>query len=61
MVMPKASTFQKLMTTYVWCMMSSDLLNMLLLHISNHTHDKEHMNIINGMDGPLVSVQTIKE
>ncbi len=32
-VMPKASTLQKLMTICVWCMMFGDVLNLFLLHI----------------------------
>jgi hypothetical protein len=46
--------FWKLMTTYVGCMMSSDMLNMFLLHINGHNQNKEHTNVANGMDGPLV-------
>jgi len=42
------------MITYVWCMMSSDVLNLFLLHISNDTQDKEHVDTTNGMDGPLL-------
>jgi hypothetical protein len=34
--------------------MSSDVLNLLLLCINNHTQDKEHVDTTNGMDGPLV-------
>jgi len=34
--------------------MSGDMLNMLLLHISNQNQDKEHANNVNGMDGPLM-------
>jgi hypothetical protein len=37
------------MTAYVWCMMSGDVLNLLLLCISNHNQDKGHMNAIDGM------------
>ncbi len=54
MVMSKASTFQKLATTYVRCMMSSDVLNLFLLHIYDHNQDKKHINIVDGMDGPLM-------
>jgi len=54
MVMLKASTPWKLMIAYVQCMMSNDMLNLLLLRISDHNRDKEHVNIIDGMDGPLV-------
>ncbi len=44
MVMPKASASQKLMITCVWCLMSSDMLNLLLLHVSDHNQDKEHVD-----------------
>jgi hypothetical protein len=53
-VMSKASAPWKLMITYVWCMMSSDMLNLFLLHIKDHHWDKEHTYTIDGMDGPLV-------
>jgi len=53
-VMSKALSPQKLMTACVQCMMSGDMFNMLLLHISDHKWDKEHMDIVDGMDGPLV-------
>jgi hypothetical protein len=43
----------KLMTTYVWCMMHSDGLN-LLLCVSDHNQDKEHVDVTYGMDRPLV-------
>lgn len=56
MVMPKALALWKSMITYVWCMMFSDVLNLFLLHTSNHTHDKEHVDTTDGMDGPLVYV-----
>ncbi len=59
--MPKAMTPQKLMITYVRCMMFGDMLNMLLLHVNDHNQDKEHANNTNGMDGPLVQVQMIEE
>ncbi len=49
-IMPKALAPQKLMTTYVLCMMSSDMLNLVLLHINNHNQDKEHANVTYGMD-----------
>jgi hypothetical protein len=52
--MLKASAPWKLMTIYVQCMMSGDMLNLLLLRISNHNRDKEHTNVADGMDGPLV-------
>jgi hypothetical protein len=35
-------------------MMSNDALNLLLLCISDHNWDKEHVNIADGMDEPLV-------
>jgi hypothetical protein len=50
MIMFKALTPQKLMTTCVQCMMPSDVLNLLLLHINNHNQNNEHMNIAYGMD-----------
>jgi len=34
--------------------MSSDVLNLLLLCINDHNHNKKHTDIIDGMDGPLV-------
>jgi hypothetical protein len=46
----KGIALQKLMTTYVLCMMSSDMLNLVLLHINNHNQDKEHANVTYGMD-----------
>jgi hypothetical protein len=52
--MSKALTPRKLMITYVQCMMSSDVLNMFLLHISDHNRDKEHVDTADGMDGPLM-------
>ncbi len=48
--MPKALTPQKLMTAYVWCMMSGDVLNLFLLCINNHNQDKEHADAAYGMD-----------
>jgi hypothetical protein len=36
------------------CMMFNDMLNLLLLHLSDHNQDKEHANIAYGMDGHLV-------
>ncbi len=42
------------MTTYVWCMMCGDMLNVLLLRINNHNQDKEDVDIIDAMDGHLV-------
>jgi hypothetical protein len=47
--MSKASAPQKLMTIYVSCMMSSDMLNLVLLHINDHNQDKEHADITYGM------------
>jgi hypothetical protein len=52
--MQKALTPWKLMITYVWCMMFGDVLNLLLLRISNHNRDKEHVDVIDAMDGHLV-------
>jgi len=54
MIMLKASTPRKLMTTCVQCMMLSDVLNLLLLHINDHNQNKEHMDATYGMDRPLV-------
>jgi hypothetical protein len=54
MVMPKALTSQKLMIACLWSIMSGDMLNLLLLCISNHNQDKEHMDDAYGMDGHLV-------
>jgi hypothetical protein len=42
------------MTTSVQRMMFSDMLNLLLLRRSNRNYDKEHVDTIDGMDGPLV-------
>ncbi len=53
-IMQKALTPWKLMITYVWCMMFGDVLNLLLLRISNHNRDKEHVDVIDAMDGHLV-------
>lgn len=53
-IMLKASTPRKLMNAYAQCMMSSDVLNLLLLCINNHNQNRKHTNIIDGMDGPLV-------
>ncbi len=52
--MSKALTPRKLMIACVQCMMFGDMLNMLLLCISNHNQDKEREDDVNGMDGPLV-------
>lgn len=41
--------------------MFGDVLNLLLLHISNHNQNKEHMDAAFGMDGHLVEVQMIEE
>jgi len=54
MVMSKALTLWKLMIAYVWCMMFSDVLNLLLLRISDHNRDKEHADVADRMDGPLM-------
>jgi hypothetical protein len=54
MIMLKASATQKLMTTCVWCMMSSDVLNFFLLRINDHNWNKEHADVVDGMDGPMV-------
>jgi len=35
-------------------MMSNDMLNLFLLHLSDHNQVKEHMDTIYGMDGHLV-------
>ncbi len=59
--MSKALTPQKLMITYMRCMMFGDMLNLLLLHVNDHNWDKEHVNNTDGMDGPLVQVQMIEE
>lgn len=53
-IMLKALAPRKLMIACVWCMMSSDVLNMFLLHISDHNEYKEHTDVADGMDGPLV-------
>ncbi len=53
-VMPKALAPRKLMITCVRCMMFGDMLNLLLLRISDHNQDKEHVDVVDGMDGPLV-------
>jgi hypothetical protein len=54
MIMPKALTPQKLMTTCVQCMMFGDMLNLLLLHVSDHNQDKEHVDVTYGMDRRIV-------
>jgi hypothetical protein len=43
-----------LMITCVWCIMSGDKLNLLLLHLSDQNQNKEHVDTTNGIDGPLV-------
>ncbi len=53
-VTPKASAPWKLMITCVWCIMSGDKLNLLLLHLSDQNQNKEHVDTTNGIDGPLV-------
>ncbi len=53
-VMSKALATQKLMIVYVRCMMFNDVLNLLLLCISDHNQDKEHIDTTYGMDGHLV-------
>jgi hypothetical protein len=53
-VMSKALAFRKLMIAFVWCMMFSDVLNLLLLCINDHNQDKEHTDAAFGMDGHLV-------
>lgn len=53
-VMPKASAPQKLMTTCVQCMMDGDVLNLLLLCVSDHNQGKEHVDATCGMDRLLV-------
>jgi len=60
-VMPKISTPQRLMIAYVRCMMSGVMLNLLLLHLSDHNQDKEHVNDAYGMDRHLVYVKMIEE
>jgi hypothetical protein len=52
--MSKALATQKLMIVYVRCMMFNDVLNLLLLCISDHNQDKEHIDTTYGMDGHLV-------
>jgi hypothetical protein len=48
-IMLKASTPQKLMTTYVLCMMFGDMLNLVLLRINDHNQYKEHVDTTYGM------------
>jgi hypothetical protein len=50
MIMSKALTPWKLMTTCVQCMMPIDVLNLLLLRINNHNQNKEHTNVAYEMD-----------
>ncbi len=59
--MSKTLAPQKLMIVFVQCTMFGDVLNLVLLCISNHNQDKEHANVIDGMIKPLVQVQMIKE
>jgi hypothetical protein len=54
MIMLKTLISQKLMTTCVQCMMSNDVLNMFLLHINDHNQNKEHVDVVYGMDMPLM-------
>jgi hypothetical protein len=53
-IMSKTLTPQKLMIIRAWCTMSGDVLNLLLLCTSNHNHDKEHADVVDGMGRPLV-------
>jgi hypothetical protein len=52
MIMPKASAPRKLMITCVQCMMLGDVLNLLLVRVSDHNQDKEHVDATCGMDSP---------
>jgi hypothetical protein len=51
MVMLKALAPRKLMIACVRCMMFGDVLNLFLLHISDHNQNKEHMDVVSRMDG----------
>jgi hypothetical protein len=42
------------MTICVRCMMHGDMLNLLLLHVSDHNQNKEHVDVTYGMDRPLM-------
>jgi hypothetical protein len=42
------------MIACVQCMMSGDMINLLLLCISDHNQDKEHADVAFRMDGHLV-------
>jgi len=53
-VMLKALAPRKLMIVCVWCMLYGDVLNLFLLHTSDHNWEKEHKDIFDGMDAPLV-------
>ncbi len=50
-IMSKAWTTRKLMTTCVQCMVIGNMLNLLLLCIINHNWDKEHVDVVDGIDG----------
>jgi hypothetical protein len=55
MVMSKALTPQKLIILCVRCMMFGDVLKLFfLLRIKDHNWDKEHADVVDGIDGPLV-------
>ncbi len=54
MVMLKALAPQKLIIACMRCMKLGDMLNLLLLCISDYKHDKEHADVAYGMDGHLV-------
>jgi len=42
------------MIAYVQCIMSNDVLNLLLLHINDQNQKNEHVDATNEMDGPLM-------
>jgi len=42
------------MIAYVQCMMPSDVLMLLLLHISDRNKNKEHADVVYGMDRFLI-------
>jgi hypothetical protein len=48
-IMLKALAPQKLMTTYVSCMMFGDMLNLVLLNMNDYNQDKEHVDTTYGM------------
>jgi hypothetical protein len=54
MVMQNALAPQKLMIAYVRCKMSGDVLHLLLLCINDHNWNKENMDVVNGINGPLM-------